>query len=124
MKKRVKDELIFKTMIEASILIVVALIFWKMQLTYDYIPTVLLAPKVLASFSVLLLLSAALVGLFCVKKRDKFYLRYVVYSLIYSMSGFYIVFSQDIYFFRVIWGLTALFIALSTFYTMYRIKKV
>lgn len=124
MKKRVKDELIGKTIVEAVILTVIALIFWKLFLTYDYIPTVELAPKVLAVFSVLFIVGAVIAGVFSRKKNDSFYMRYAVYGILYGMCGLYIVFSQDIYFFRVVWAATVAAIVISIFYTVYRVKKI
>lgn len=123
MKKRVKDELIGKTIVEAVILTVIALIFWKLFLTYDYIPTVELAPKVLAVFSILFIVGAVIAGVFSRKKNDSFYMRYAVYGILYGICGLYIVSSQDIYFFRVVWAATAAAIVISIFYTVYRVKK-
>lgn len=122
MKRRIKDQLIVKTFIEIVILALIALAFWRLYLTYDYIPTILLAPKILAAFCVVLLVFAAAAGFLACKKNDRFYLRYVVYGTLYSLLGFYIVISMNIYVFYFIWIVTAVLAVFSIFYTVYRVR--
>lgn len=122
MKRRIKDQLIVKTFIEALILGLIALAFWRLYLTYDYIPTILLAPKVLSVFCAVLLVFAAAAGFFAYKKNDRFYFRYVFYGVLYSLLGFYIVLSMNIYVFYVIWAVTGVLAVASILYTAYRVR--